>query len=110
MNRRTFFALMAGSAFVCRRTAAQPARSVPQVALLLTGSPSDGDRRTAAFQKGLHDLGYMEGQSVSVIPRCADVPQRFSELAGDAARDNADAIVTQGTPAAEAAKRATGTI
>jgi putative ABC transport system substrate-binding protein len=88
----------------------QPARRVPQVALLLTGSPSDGDRRTAAFQQGLHDLGYVEGQSVAVIPRWADVPQRFSELASDMVRNNVDVIVTEGTPAAQAAKRATGTI
>jgi putative ABC transport system substrate-binding protein len=88
----------------------QPARRVPQVALLLTGSPSDTDRRTAAFQQGLHDLGYVEGQTVAVIPRWADVPQRLSELASDVVRNNVDVIVTEGTPAAQAAKRATGTI
>src|SRR5690349_1987772 len=111
MNRRIFLALMAGSAFVCfERTVAQRARPVPQVALLLTGSPSDADRRTAELRQGLHDLGYVEGQSVAVIPRWADVPQRFSELASDAVRNNVDVIVTEGTPAAQAAKRATGTI
>jgi hypothetical protein len=43
----------------------------------------------AAFRKGLADLGYVEGQNVVL---------------------NVDVIVTRGTPAALAAKHATGTI
>ena len=112
MNRRMLLARMGGAAVFAAPlgATAQPARRVPQIALLLNGSPSDTDRRTAAFRQGLHDLGYVGGQSVAVLPHWADVPQRFSELAGDAVRNNVDVIVTEGTPAAQAAKRATGTI
>ncbi len=89
---------------------AQPSQTVPQVAMLLTGSPSDGDRMTAAFRGGLRDLGYVEGRNIVVLARWAETPQRLSELAAEVVRNNVDVIVTQGTPAARAAKRATHTI
>ena len=89
---------------------AQPSQTVPQVAMLLTGSPSDGDRMTAAFRGGLRDLGYVEGRNIVVLARWAETPQRLSELAAEVVRNNVDVIVTQGTPAARAAKRATNTI
>ena len=38
------------------------------------------------------------------------MPQRLSDLATDLVRSNVDIIVTQGTPAAQAARRATSTI
>ena len=90
--------------------AAQPSQTMPQVAMLLTGSPSDGDRMTAAFRAGLRELGYVDGHTSVVLPRWADTPQRLSELAADVVRNKVDVIVTQGPPAARAAKRATSTI
>jgi len=78
--------------------------------MLLTGSPSAGDRLATAFRRGLRDLGYVEGQSISVVARWADTPQRLSDLAVEVVGNNVDVIVTQGTPAAQAAKRATRTI
>ncbi|MBK7472017.1 MAG: ABC transporter substrate-binding protein [Betaproteobacteria bacterium] len=78
--------------------------------MLLTGSPADGDRMAAAFREGLRDLGYVDGKNIVVMPRWADTPQRLSDLAAEVVRNNVDAIVTQGTPAAQAAKRATSTI
>lgn len=88
----------------------QPTRGVPQIAMLLTGSPSDGDRMTAAFREGLRDLGYVDGRNIAVIARWADTPQRLTELATEIVRNKVDVIVTQGTPAAQAAKQATSTI
>ncbi len=64
----------------------------------------------AAFREGLRDLGYVDGKNIVVMPRWADTPQRLSDLAAEVVRNNVDAIVTQGTPAAQAAKRATSTI
>jgi len=89
---------------------AQPARKVPVVALLLTGSRSESEPMTAAFRQGLRDLGYVEGRNIALEPRWADAPQRLSGLATDLVRGKVDIIVTQGTPAAQAAKRATSTI
>jgi putative ABC transport system substrate-binding protein len=90
--------------------ASQPTQTVPRVAMLLTGSPSDADRRTAAFREGLRELGYVDGRNIAVVPHWADTARRLSDLATQVVRSNVDVIVTQGTPAAQAAKRATSTI
>ena len=89
---------------------AQAAQKVPLVALLLIGSRSESEPLTAAFRQGLRDLGYVEGQNIAVEFRWADLPQRLPDLATDLVRGKVDIIVTQGTPAAQAAKRATSTI
>ena len=65
---------------------------------------------TAAFRGGLRDLGYVEGRNIAVLPRWADTPQRLSDLAAEVVKTDVDVIVTQGTPAARAARRATSTI
>jgi len=71
---------------------AQPARTVPLVALLLTGSRSESEPMTAAFRQGLRDLGYVEGQNIAVEPRWADLPERLSDLATDLVRGKVDII------------------
>jgi ABC-type uncharacterized transport system substrate-binding protein len=64
-----------------------------------------------AWQEGLRDLGYVEGQNIVVDYRYSkgqdDV---LPALASELVRLNADVIVTTGTPAALAAKQATKTI
>ena len=64
-----------------------------------------------AFRQGLRALGYVDGQNVAIEYRSADGrAERFSDLAGELVRLKVDVIVTRGTPAALAAKQATGTI
>jgi putative tryptophan/tyrosine transport system substrate-binding protein len=59
----------------------------------------------------LQDLGYVEGQNLIVAHRSAEGRgERFTELAADLLRLNVDVIVTRGTPAVLAAKKATTTI
>ena len=65
----------------------------------------------AAFRRGLQDLGYIEGRNLVLEYRSADgdaalFPGLIAELIGL----NVDLIVTRGTPAALAAKKATSTI
>jgi putative ABC transport system substrate-binding protein len=65
----------------------------------------------AAFRRGLRELGYVEGQNLTIEYRSADgQAERFPELARDLVRLKVDVIVTRGTPAALAAKQATQTI
>ncbi len=68
---------------------AQPARTVPQVAMLLSGSPSAGELKTKAFRRGLRDLGYVEGQTIAVSAAWAERQERLPELAIDIVRNNA---------------------
>jgi len=64
-----------------------------------------------AFRQGLRELGYVEGEHFVLEHRSADgQDQRFPGLAGELARLKVDLILTRGTPAALAAKNATGAI
>src|SRR6195256_1313028 len=65
----------------------------------------------SAFQQGLLEHGYVEGQNLTFEYRSADGRnESFAELAGELVRLNVDLIVTRGTPAALAAKAASATI
>ena len=63
------------------------------------------------FFQRLHDLGYVDGQSITIDYLSADGQgERFPALATDCLRLKADIIVVTTTPAAQAAKNATRTI
>jgi putative ABC transport system substrate-binding protein len=65
----------------------------------------------AAFRRGLQELGYIEGRNLRVEYRSADgTASRFPALISELIGLNVDLIVTRGTPAALAAKKATSTI
>src|SRR5262249_38382211 len=64
-----------------------------------------------AFVLGLQDHGYVRGKNVELEFRWADGQyDRLPALAEELVRRNVEVIVTQGTPAAFAAKRATSTV
>ena len=64
-----------------------------------------------AFRKGLHELGYIEGQNLVIEYRSADGRlERLTELASELARAKVDVIVSRGTNASLAAKNATAVI
>jgi putative ABC transport system substrate-binding protein len=63
------------------------------------------------FRQGLRERGYVEGRDVVVEYRWAEGKyERFPELIHDLLRLKVDVIVTAGTPAALAVKRATTTV
>jgi len=64
-----------------------------------------------ALRRGLRELGYVEGRNLVIEYRSADGrAERFPDLASELVRLKVDLIVTRGTPAARAAKNATGII
>jgi ABC-type uncharacterized transport system substrate-binding protein len=64
-----------------------------------------------AFRRGLAEHGYVEGRNLVIEYRSADGrPERFSDLATELVRLEVDVLVTRGTPATLAARRATQTI
>ena len=64
-----------------------------------------------AFRQGLRELGYVEGATFAIDYRSADGhDERFPALASELVQQRVDLILTRGTPAALAAKRATRTI
>jgi len=63
------------------------------------------------FRQGLRELGYIEAKNFLIEYRSAEGrDERFPDLATELVRLKVDLILTRGTPAALAAKNATGTI
>jgi len=119
MDRRAFIGTLAGSLLAAPLAAeVEQAGKVPRIGVLSPGSPSGVGRNPsdlavlfAAFREGLRELGYVEGQNIKIESRWAEGNyDRLPGLAADLVRLKVDVIVTYGTPASQAAKRATGTI
>ena len=89
---------------------AQPAEKPSRIGFLVYGV-SGPSPELDAFRQGLRDLGYVEGQNITIEYRFANGQVgRLPELAAELVRLNLDVIVTPGTPASMAAKKATSTI
>jgi len=110
MDRRTFITVVGGSILAAPLAPeAQQAARVPVVAYL---SPTFARGRIfLAFKQGLRELGWVEGQNISVESRWAENNyDRLPALAADLVRLKVDVIVTGGVPAIRAAQQATRTI
>ena len=112
MKRRAFITLIGGAAAAWPLAArAQQAGKIYRIGIL---EPIPAARNAAnldALRKGLRELGYVEGRDLVIEYRSADGrAERFPDLASELVRLKVDLIVTRGTPAAIAAKNATGTI
>lgn len=91
-------------------TAAQQAGHVPRLGILTPASQASTPV-WEAFQQGLRELGYMEGQTIVLEYRfAAGQPERLPALAAELVRLKVDMIVTDGGPAVRAAKDATATL
>jgi putative ABC transport system substrate-binding protein len=77
----------------------------------LTGNQASAqniDPNNAAFRKGLSDLGYIDGQNLTIAERYADFNNDLlPDLVAGLLADGVEVIATSATPAAVAAKRAT---
>jgi len=90
---------------------AQQAGKVYRIGILETIAASRNATNIDAFRQGLKELGYVEGQNLAIEYRSADGrAERFADLAAELLRLQVDLIVTRGTPAALAAKKATKTV
>jgi putative ABC transport system substrate-binding protein len=115
MRRRAFSALLAAFAAA---TSARPSRLVaqqrtmPVVGWLNSGSPRPSAPFVAAFRQGLADIGYVDGQNVSIEYRWAeDRNDRLPALAAELVALKVDVIATgAGGATARAARDATSTI
>jgi len=90
---------------------AQQAKQVPRIGFLASSSAERDASRLAAFRQGLRELGYLEGRNIVIEQRFA--AGRFEDLPKLAAELiilKVDVLVTEGTPAARAAKTATSQI
>jgi len=113
MRRREFITLV-GGATVCPLTArAQQPKKIPRLCFLSfePGTLQSRSPRFDAFFEGLRDLGYVDGQTITIDYLSADGHgERFPALAAECLRLKADIIAVSTTPAAQAAKGVTRTI
>ena len=58
-------------ALLCRPVEAQRSK-IPRVGILITSSTAAIAPRMEAFQRGLHELGYVEGKNIIIEPRYAE--------------------------------------
>ena len=115
MKRRDFIVLLGGAAaWPLSGRAQQPIRptgKTPNVGVLMPGPAAHSAATLGPFYQGLHDLGYVEGQNLSLELRNADwKPDRLPALAAELVGLKVDLIVAWSTPAARAAKQATNSI
>jgi putative ABC transport system substrate-binding protein len=108
MDRRAFITVMGGTIVAGPLVVqAQQTARIGYLVLNLDVNPRNHD----AFRQGLRDLGYVEGRNLVIEYRDADgKPERLAAGAAELVGLNVDVIVSPGTLASLAAKRATATI
>jgi putative ABC transport system substrate-binding protein len=112
MRRRGFIAVLGGAAAWPIVARAQQQGGIRRIAVLMgTAEDADGKGRLSAFQRGLHDLNWVEGRNVSFAVRWgggnADRTKTFAAELVDLAPD---VILATNTPTARALKQATDKI
>ncbi len=104
------FTLALGILLTQLLSAAQKAAKVPRIGYLSAG-PSGPSPNIEVFREGLLALGYAEGQNIAIEYRyAAGRDDRLADLAAELVRLKVDLIVTDSSPAARAAQKATKTI
>ena len=94
----------------CAKADEQP-QKIYRIAFVGATSPAAFPRSLTVFWDRLRELGYVEGQNLVIESRWAQGhADRLPALMSEVVQRKVDVIVTCGTPAAIAAKRATATI
>jgi putative ABC transport system substrate-binding protein len=109
MRRRDFLGLAAATAMAQNPTKAEV--EIPRIGFIHAGSRQENQRLLDAFRDGLSARGRTEGNDIVVLDRWAEerteaLPAIVKELIGS----GVTILVTAGTPATLAAKRASATI
>ena len=112
MDRRAFLAVVGGSIVVAPH--AGEAQRVPEVGVLVFGTERlslNVERGVGELREALRGFGWVDGQSITLIPRFADLKEeRLAALAQEFVHRRVDVILAIGTPTTAAARRATTSI
>src|SRR5262245_31513943 len=115
MKRRAFITLLGGAAaWPLAARAQQPigrTGKMPRVGMLMPGPAAHSAATLDPFYRGLHELGYTDGQNLAIERRDGDwKPDRLPALAAELVALKVDIFVAWSTPTAQAAKQATNSI
>jgi putative tryptophan/tyrosine transport system substrate-binding protein len=108
MRRRQFITLIGSAA--AWPLAARAQQAIPAVSLVYDATPNEAKPFIAAFQRGLGEVGFVEGQNVAVEYRYAG--GHYEQLSALVAEfvNRPTAVIVGNTPVALAARKATSTI
>jgi putative tryptophan/tyrosine transport system substrate-binding protein len=110
MDRRAFVTGLGAVLAAPLGVEAEQARKVWRIGYL-GGSPSVTAQFIDAFQQGLSEFGYVDGQNIAIEYRSDDgKPERLPALAAELVGLKVDVLVATTQPRAVAAKKATTTI
>jgi ABC-type uncharacterized transport system substrate-binding protein len=112
MDRRRFLLTsLAGAAAVPLAARAQPTGKVSRIGFIVTGTPNETGHLIQALNKGLRELGYVEGRNVVFERRFGEGRQeKLPALAAELVQLKVDVLVTGSNPVIAAVKQATATI
>jgi ABC-type uncharacterized transport system substrate-binding protein len=109
MRRRQFIALVGGALASPMGVRAQ--QQIRRIGYLSLSTATAAPQPLEAFQQGLRELGWVEGQNIIVEYRFAEgEPERLPGLANELVGIKVELIAAATTPPALAAKNATETI
>jgi putative ABC transport system substrate-binding protein len=110
MRRRDFIRLLGGTV-VGWPLVAYAQSKIPRIGFMGNSTAALEVNLVDAFRQGLRELGYEEGRNIVIEYRWADgAYDRFPTLVAELIAAKVDVIVTAGTPAALAVKKATTTV
>ena len=96
---------------LCSSAEAQQPKKIPRIGFLGNSTAALEANLIGPFREGLHDLGYVEGKNIVIEWRWAEGKyERFPALIAELIASKVDLIVTAGTPATIALKKATTTL
>jgi putative ABC transport system substrate-binding protein len=111
MRRREFIAALGGSTVTWPLVARAQQPAMPVIGYLSSLTQTASVRFDAAFRRGLSDMGYVEGQNVSIQYRwLVDRYDALRVMAADLVQRQVAVILALGPPAVLAAKAVTTTI
>src|ERR1019366_2877436 len=110
MRRREFITLFGSAAVWPFAARAQQSARMPRLGVLLYSTPQE-DPQAKSLQQGLRDLGYIDGQNISIEYRFAEGnAERLPDLAADLVRLKPDVLFPIGGDVAPFVSKATQTI
>src|SRR5215469_8186661 len=109
MKRRDFLLLPGAMAMAWNRASAKV--EAPRIGFVQAGSQQENHALLAVFRDGLSALGWTDGSNVRVLDRWAEEPtEALPAIVKELIGSGATILVTAGTPATLAARRANATI
>jgi putative tryptophan/tyrosine transport system substrate-binding protein len=109
MRRRDLLLLAAGAAMTRNRALAES--NTPRIGFVQVGLRQDNQGHLDAFRENLAALGWTDGSNIAVLDRWAeDRAERLPGIVEELIRSGVAILVTAGTPATLAAKRASATM